>query len=565
MTNNINLISNQSQSGTIGASLKTNNNFGLVQNLANQYDSITSNSSVKKSNQILQKEVMADLSNIEPIQLPSILQSKPPIPKPQSFGDKLYLRCDSQDNYDKLSSNIHNFFDVSKMQSINSSNSKLNPIVSDKIDVESKESVTESIEHILDLNKYYMKEKSSELESKSDRVVVPFGTVVKTKRIIEENNLKRTNSYDSILTDLSLSLFDKRNSDSIIESQLHERSQSIKSKTHKRSTSLYSGTTKWIPLPALTTGLPPIRLFSSLSDQNKANVINTNLKLVHSKSMPSVVEAVNEVLCSTQVIMNSLIESIPISKTKSFNETSVSLESNDNNNQLELSTISTNSLVKSASVGDKSLMNFKKQDFEILSNLKKTNICRRLPNDIFKRNAEKDSLVRRLTKELEAKAKGNSSDKKVIDSEPQLSQSTPSSPNFNRNARPRSSTLNDDINNAQNTFVPHLEQTFKRSKSQSSFDNKFQSNKISNVNNNMEMSSTSSTKGSKTSKKCSLPQIQTNVNNIRIQSSLSLKSGTESQKKQPQKKLQQGKSHPLTRLMPQNSKFKNSGPLLNTM
>jgi hypothetical protein len=542
-----------------------------VQNLAIQYDSITSNSSVKKSNQISQKEVMADLSNIESIQMPPILQSKPPIPKPQSFGDKLYLKSESQDYYDKLSSNIHNFSDVSKMQSINSSNSKLNPIVSDKINVESKESVTESIEHTLDVNKYYMKEKSSEFESKSDRVVVPFGTVVKTKQIIEENNLKRTNSYDSILTDLSLSLFDKRNFDSIIESKLLERSQSIKSKTHKRSTSLYSGTTKWIPLPALTTGLPPIRLCSSLSDQNKANVIKTNLNLVHSKSMPSVVEAVNEVLSSTQVIMNSLIESIPVSKTKSFTETSVSLESNDNNKQLELSTISTNPLVKSASVEDKSLMNYKKQDFETLSNLRKINICRRLPNDIFKRSAEKDSLVRRLTKELEAKAMGNSSDKKVIDSEPQLSQSTPSSPNFNRNARPRSSTLNDDIKNAQNTpFVPHLPKTnfehpFKRSKSQSSFDNKFQSNKISNISNNMEMSSTSSTKVSKTSKKCSLPQIQTNVNTIRIQSSLSLKSGTESQKKQPQKKLQQGKSHPLTRLMPQNSKFKNSGPLLNTM
>jgi len=408
-----------------------------------------------------------------------------------------------------------------------------------------------------------MKEQSSELETKSDTKVVPNGTVYNTKQKIEENNLKRTSSYDSILTSLSLSMFDKRNSDSVIESQLLERSQEVKSKTHKRSTSLYSNTTpKWIPLPSLTTKLPPARLCSSLSDQTEANDINTNI--VHSKSMPSVVEAVNEVLCSTRVMMNSLMESIPISKTKSLIESSIPMETADN--QIELSTISsTNSaFVRSTSVENRSLISIQKQ----VSHTKRSCSNRKIP-------PTKDSLgvVRRITKEIEEKTKGNSSvsiensDKKSIDSEPKFSQSTPSSPNFNRNGRPRSSTFNE-FENQQNVSFPsreiRTEFPFKKSKSQTSYDNQIHTNKVLNHNNNIEMTCPT-TKVSKISKKGSLPQIQLHSNINRMTNDPQSNFRTELQKKQPQKKLQQGRSHPLTRLMPQNSKFKNPGPLLNTM
>jgi len=198
-----------------------------------------------------------------------------------------------------------------------------------------------------------------------------------------------------------------------------------------------------------------------------------------------------------------------------------------------------------------------------------------IPNDtqkpVIKKINTQESLgdVRRLTKELEEKAKGNvlTECSNNNNCETKTSLSMPSSPNVNnRNVRPRSSTFNEYMNAQNTSLLPYIKTNMDFSIKQ----NKMQTLqtgddfRIRNINNNMEIISSSSIM-LKTSKKSFLPKIN-HHNHQTVQTSVSMiKSSSELHKRVPPKKLQQGRSHPLTKLMPQNSKCKNSGPLLNTM
>ena len=255
--------------------------------------------------------------------------------------------------------------------------------------------------------------------------------------------------------------------------------------------------------------------------------------------MPSVIEAVNEVLCSTRVVMNSFFESIPNSKIKSNFDSSVSMDYESIEDRLQ-------------SKESKSLNDSKKSSY--------------FP-PIFKLK-DSDGVVKRLKEKIEAKVKGN----KWGDScecgslDVHHSHSTPSSPIINREERPRSSTLDEssDGQKGKSLRKTSFEFSSKRIKSQS-FDTEIRSNRgfIS------EMSSHSSNKSIKSSKKKSETElthkshIETKSNSIDRQ--IEGRPNLELAIRRAPTKKQQGKSHPLSRLMPQNSKFKTSSAVLNTM
>ncbi|XP_054155134.1 protein phosphatase Slingshot homolog 2-like isoform X2 [Oppia nitens] len=253
-----------SQSVNIIDTIKGNNSSGLVYNLTNQFES----SHYKHTKQ---KEVMTDLSNIES-NLKTSLHLKPPIPRYQQNIDRFNHRLESQESCDKLIRNV------------------------------------KTCEQTFDLSKYYMKEYSTELLSSGTSLTQNLSSNLKN---IKDNAIKRTNSYDSILNELSLSLFD---------SHCHKRPQN-ESKGHKRSASLFTRNDNW------TTIVENDNLCFDKSIESKSKSSYEKIRPIsHSKSMPSVIEAVNQVLCSTSVVMNSLIESIPNSSKNQTNIESFAMD-----------------------------------------------------------------------------------------------------------------------------------------------------------------------------------------------------------------------------------------------
>ncbi|CAG2101906.1 unnamed protein product [Medioppia subpectinata] len=485
----------QSQSCAV-IDTKGNSSSGLVYSLTNQFES-TYYKNTKH------KEVMTDLSNIETNQK-SGLQSKPPIPK--LFGEKSNSRLDSQESCDKLSKH-------------------------------------KSREHIFDMNKYYMRDLSTELSPIDSRTLNAWQT--KRKQDTISSNLKRTNSYDSIIKELSLSLFD---------SQCQQRSQHD-SKGHKRSVSLFSQNNKWSALPQPLTSRSPFELSDRLPTTGHRWLFANNVRsepmargIPHSKSMPSVIEAVNEVLCSTSVVMNSLIESIPnTTKVKPNIESSnaMRIPSVESRMQTNLS----QSLNESIFSKNRFASEYESKGFSFVKS-----------SAHMSRSSK--TKVGVLTEKFEARVKGSAHCADGCESEcSHLSLSTPSSPSMSRNDRPRASTL--DESTAEPKVVKPLRKTsfefpFKRIKSQSfeTQTNHFFSS---------QMSSCFTNKFAKTSKTRTDSELthKTHTQSHAIHMECS---GTTEVVRKTAPKLQQGKSHPLTRLMPKNaSNANNSGPLLNTM
>lgn len=463
---------------------------GKVYSLANQFES---NNGVK---QCKQKEVIIDLSNIEDLQK-TLVHSKPPIPK-QQVNDKITSRLEPQEISDILGKN-----------SSDSSQYLANclKLKSDKTGVE--------------WNDFYMRDRSTELHRIDSNSFKAH--VMNTKRKGEECNVKRTNSYDSILNELSLSLFD---SQSILRS--HEES-----KGHKRSSSLCSATTQLANRWSAQLDKPSS---FSLNQTNRCKGFDRSDRF-QSKSMPSVIEAVNQVLTSTRVIVDSIPDS---SKTKSKCDPSVSMDCDSNESRVqskyskswnETMFYSTNNNSKVLSVVRKSTLNTKK---------------------------ESDGVVKRLTEKIEAKVKGSIYSNTNESNESQHSQSTPSSPNFVRNERPRSSTLHESSDGPKEKWSrkSSFEFPIKRIKSQSC-DKEKQSNRSC-----APDASCHPHRGSAASKKSwrsevthqSLTQTKINAIESRHKTEVVLRA-------QP-KKQQQGRSHPLTRLMPHTS-LKSPAPALD--
>ncbi|CAG2158651.1 unnamed protein product [Oppiella nova] len=497
----IDFETSQSQSSAMIDTLKGNSSSGLVYSLTNQFES-THHKNVKH------KEVMIDLSNIESIQKTG-LQSKPPIPKHQSEKLALYPRLEPLESCDKPSKHL-------------------------------------SREQVIDLNKYYMKDLSTELS--------PTLEVVNTRRRLEDNNLKRTNSYDSILKELSLSLF---------ENHCHQWSQHNDSKGHKRSSSLFSHNhnNKGLALPPLTTcRLPSNESSDHTSRQELSHYPRTGrMGIPHSKSMPSVIEAVNEVLCSTSAVMNSLMQSIPNTKakTKPIYESSqaMQIQSNSNSERRMQSNLS-QSLNESILYRNRFSSECESKVYSVTTSKSSTHSSR------ASKMKDSDGVVKRLTEKIEAKVKGShstGSDTTAESETLQHSHSTPSSPNINRNDRPRASTLNEST--AEPKTLKPLRKTsfefpFKRIKSQQSFESEIQTNSFF----SSQMSSCFTNKFAKTSKKRSDSELTHKSHSQSHAIHMECSGSTEVVRKAGPK-LQQGRSHPLTRLMPMppnTSKVKNS-------
>ncbi|KAF8793186.1 Protein phosphatase Slingshot like protein [Argiope bruennichi] len=138
-----------------------------------------------------------------------------------------------------------------------------------------------------------------------DKEDIPFtpGKVLRTKQKIEEKNLTRTMSFDSgfpLQTRSTPSTPPESESGKLIR-----RSHSLRNDC--RSTISFCG--KWYPLPALASDAPLSFKRSSQCLQN--NTVNLSV------STPSVVEAVNRVICGTQEVLSSAIPFMPHQKKAS--------------------------------------------------------------------------------------------------------------------------------------------------------------------------------------------------------------------------------------------------------
>ncbi|GIY04056.1 protein phosphatase Slingshot, partial [Caerostris darwini] len=141
-----------------------------------------------------------------------------------------------------------------------------------------------------------------------DKEDIPFtpGKVMRTKQKIEEKNLTRTTSFDSgfpLRTHSTPSTPPESESGKLIR-----RSHSLRNDC--RSTMTFCG--KWYPLPALASDTPLSFKRNLQCMQN--NTINLSV------STPSVVEAVNRVICGTQEVLSSAIPFIPPKKASSSSD-----------------------------------------------------------------------------------------------------------------------------------------------------------------------------------------------------------------------------------------------------
>ncbi|XP_042910661.1 uncharacterized protein [Parasteatoda tepidariorum] len=135
-----------------------------------------------------------------------------------------------------------------------------------------------------------------------DKEDIPFtpGKVLRTKRQIEEKNLTRTTSFDSGFPYRARSNPSTPPESDVGVGKLIRRSHSLRSDC--RPAMPFSG--KWYPLPALASNAPfTIKKNNAISPQNSA--INLSV------STPSVVEAVNRVICGTQEVLSSAIHFMP--------------------------------------------------------------------------------------------------------------------------------------------------------------------------------------------------------------------------------------------------------------
>lgn len=298
------------------------------------------------------------------------------------------------------------------------------------------------------------------------------GTVLRTKQQLEEQNTKK--AFDAnfpVLSQSTPSTPPEVYPEGDDDVKCVQRSNSLRNE--HRPSSMYSG--KYYPLPALA-GPRPFKTPKGRITSPESN----RTGIIHSVSSPSVVEAVNDVICGTQEILNSAIQSIPIERCN------ISLIGKTNESKfqpgldiMELSNININNNSTNQKtdkgLGDNPLPGTVKQQKELLENLHVKSTISKDISEEYKTNKEqmklikeygkslvsgiqspeieeKDSgMVKRLTKELEAKS-GSTSHKRErivilnrdgeeIDAVPReepcecTSTSTPSSPTIDCRSR----------------------------------------------------------------------------------------------------------------------------------
>lgn len=242
--------------------VKINSKAGFVLNLASQFEATQT---LSKDNLIANKEVLNDMSNFNSSKKQAV-HSKPPMPR---------MLKSSYNQVEKVKSEKFKF-SCDKFENIKST--KRNRLNSES-----------QLHHY---EQFY-----------NDVGFLPFGNVKETKKKIEEYGSKKTSSLENI------SFSECSNSSNHSKRQLNNEEQSLQS--HRRSKSLFINPQKWVQTTCLTSNKKPV-------------IIKSNL--THSKSTPSVFEAVNEVLSNTQIILNSAIESLPRIKTDQSREKTVKEE-----------------------------------------------------------------------------------------------------------------------------------------------------------------------------------------------------------------------------------------------
>lgn len=145
-----------------------------------------------------------------------------------------------------------------------------------------------------------------------DKEDIPFtpGKVLRTKQKIEEKNLTRTTSFDSGFPFQTYSTPSTPSESDISTGSIIRRSHSLRN-DNRTSVPFYG---KWYPLPALASSVPPITIGDVQCLESKT--------MIHSVSTPSVVEAVNRVICGTQEVLTSAIHFMPSEKKVSSTRSS---------------------------------------------------------------------------------------------------------------------------------------------------------------------------------------------------------------------------------------------------
>ncbi|XP_054718853.1 uncharacterized protein LOC129228211 [Uloborus diversus] len=146
-----------------------------------------------------------------------------------------------------------------------------------------------------------------------DKEDIPFtpGKVMRTKQKIEEKNLTRTTSFDSGFPLQTSSVPSTPPESELGIGKLIRRSHSLRNDC--RPSVPFCG--KWYPLPALASTIP--QSFKTLTEHRFNPQDNS---MVLSVSTPSVVEAVNKVICGTQEILTSAIHFMPSEKVSSSSD-----------------------------------------------------------------------------------------------------------------------------------------------------------------------------------------------------------------------------------------------------
>ncbi|KFM58490.1 hypothetical protein X975_21557, partial [Stegodyphus mimosarum] len=268
-----------------------------------------------------------------------------------------------------------------------------------------------------------------------DKEDIPFipGTVRRTKQKIEEKNLTRTTSFDSGFPFQTRSTPSTPPEAVLGAGKLIRRSHSLRNDC--RPIIPFYG--KWYPLPALATTVP--QSFKTLTDNTLQCA--DNISMMHSVSTPSVVEAVNRVICGTQEILSAIHFMPPekkVSSTRSSSDSDFdfgSASSLPDIDARDLAFINKSPPIQS----DIPVPGLVRQQREILEN-KATKIskekcntelckarkdaCKLLPSelgsnlvvsDASKHEDIKESgIVKRLKKELEAKSELCKKDKNVL-------------------------------------------------------------------------------------------------------------------------------------------------------
>lgn len=294
-----------------------------------------------------------------------------------------------------------------------------------------------------------------------DKEDIPFtpGKVMRTKQKIEEKNLTRTTSFDS---GFPFQIYSTPSTPSELDISTGSIRRSHSLRNDNRTSIPFYG--KWYPLPALASVIPPVTTDLHCVD---------NTTMIHSVSTPSVVEAVNRVICGTQEVLNSAIHFMPSEKkVSSIHSSSDSdFEFGSASSLPDIESRDLAFIAKSSGVQSESpVPGLVRQQCELLENKATRTLSEKcgsdqcksrrdalkllssdqgsslVASDASKQDVKEHSIVKRLKKELEAKSNSDTNKKeKNAVSISEISSESNALPSLERQASHLNSELNTDL------------------------------------------------------------------------------------------------------------------------